>query len=295
MSENACAVFEFRHSANDPDLPRDKMIRILKTYCKKWSFQIERGEQTGYVHFQGAFSLIKKKRKLTLANDIHAAFGIYLHHCEPVASNNLENFDVYSQKLDTRIEGPWTDITERDVYIPRQYRDIDLWPWQRMILYHHDAFEPRVINWVYDPEGNHGKSTIAAYMSLHCGAIDMPPINDALMLTQTLCDILSARECRTPRTIFIDLPRCASKERLYGMLTAIEQIKKGHVEDLRYSYKHWWFDSPNVWVFSNTDLPHSDLSADRWRRWVFNGNELVQEVPVITTNFQTIVHREDSN
>lgn len=280
MSENGCYIYEWRHSVDDTDINRDKLIQFMKDFCKKWSFQIECGESSEYIHYQGAFSLIKKKRPGTLAKEVELFFGKYFMHMEPVSSNNIDTFDVYSQKKDTRIQGPWTDITEREIYVPIQYRGLQLRPWQALILAANTAFDFRHINWVYDEIGNRGKSTIAALMALHHGAIDMPPINDALLLTQTLCDILVATKNRHPGTIFIDLPRCASKERLYGILTAIEQIKKGHVEDLRYNYKHWWFDSPQVWVFSNTDIPASDLSADRWIRWVFNDrDELVREDP----------------
>ena len=33
--------------------------KVLKDYAKKWAFQLEEGD-TGYKHFQGRFSLMKK-------------------------------------------------------------------------------------------------------------------------------------------------------------------------------------------------------------------------------------------
>lgn len=67
--------------------------------------------------------------------------------------------------------------------------------------------------------------------------------------------------------MFFDMPRAMPKQALHGLYTAIEQIKKGKVYDLRYHYKDWWFDSPQIWVFSNTMPDRSLLSADRWKVW----------------------------
>ena len=47
-------------------------------------------------------------------------------------------------------------------------------------------------------------------------------------------------------------------------MIAIEQIKKGHVCDVRHHYKDWWFDSPQIWVFSNSKVDIQFLSRDRW-------------------------------
>lgn len=57
------------------------------------------------------------------------------------------------------------------------------------------------------------------------------------------------------------------KNKLYGIYSAIEQIKKGKLVDLRYHYKCWWIDSPQIWVFSNRMPDTRMLSADRWKLW----------------------------
>lgn len=264
MTNQVC-LWEWRHSANK--IKVHEILDFMRTYTKKYSFQLERGE-TGYEHFQGAFSLIKKKRKTELLHLFSP------EHLQPVATNNSRGFDLYAQKADTRIDGPWTD-KDTDKFVPDQYKNLEPRPWQKVIMLHHNLFYTRTIHWVYDEVGNRGKSTVASLMELTTDAIDLPPVNDAQMLIQTLCDILIAKQCRTPGTIFIDLPRCASKDKLYGFLIAVEQIKKGHVMDLRHHYKDWWFNSPQIWIFSNSDIPQSDLSSDRWCRWVFVGDELV--------------------
>lgn len=59
-----------------------------------------------------------------------------------------------------------------------------------------------------------------------------------------------------------------NKERLGGIYSAIEQIKKGKLYDLRHCYKEYWIDSPTIWVFSNIPPDLSLLSKDRWKIWV---------------------------
>jgi hypothetical protein len=61
-----------------------------------------------------------------------------------------------------------------------------------------------------------------------------------------------------------------SKENLGGLFSAIETIKDGYVYDERNHFKEWWFDSPNIWVFTNS-VPETDyLSKDRWVYWEVN-------------------------
>lgn len=271
---NPCSQYEFRHSAEgEHACTREQIIETLKKIAKKWIFQLERSHE-GYVHWQGSFSLIKKSRKNTLLELLRTNSLVQFMHMAPIC--HAGTAFAYVTKLDTRVEGPWKDTDFQDQYIPRQYRNLTLRPWQQMILEMNTDFDTRKINYVWDQTGNHGKSTIASIMELMHGCVDLPPVNDAKQLMESLCDILMARETRNPGTIFMDLPRCMGKERLNGVLTAVEEIKKGKAYDMRNHYRQWWFDSPNIWVFSNTKVPRSDLSSDRWVVWKFEGDNLVQ-------------------
>lgn len=84
------------------------------------------------------------------------------------------------------------------------------------------------------------------------------------------CDILMAKDCRTPGIVFVDLPRSMDPKRLAPFMVAIEQIKKGHVCDVRHHYKDWWFDTPQVWCFANWLPDMQYLSSDRWRIWTIS-------------------------
>ena len=269
---NQLAVYDFTLKADDRE--PDEVLKHLRTIGKKFCFQKEEGD-TGYVHYQGRVSLFKKRR-LTECKALFSSVGYGDIHLSPTSNEAQKGPPFYCMKLDTRIDGPWTDAKE-EVYVPRQYRDIldNLHAYQQTIWDSADRFDPRTINYIYDIDGNNGKSTIASLMELYKRGIDLPPMNDSEKLIQSVCDILMATENRDPKCMFIDMPRAMDKKRLGSMYSAIEQIKKGKVFDTRYSYKSWWFDSPQIWVFANSRPDLSYLSQDRWRLWEIKNGTLV--------------------
>lgn len=64
---------------------------------------------------------------------------------------------------------------------------------------------------IYDPQGNNGKSTLAAIAELTCDAIDLPPLNDFKDLIALLCNICMDKHLRAPGLVFVDLPRAMKK------------------------------------------------------------------------------------
>jgi len=262
-------LYDFRLNAEG--LSEQVIITSLKRIAKHFIFQEERGEASGYLHYQGRMSLMKKRRKHELMKDfkdldLEMPVPNYL---EPTTSEEfrIKSFS-YVIKDVTRTRGPWSDKDEKK-YIPRQYRNLleKLYPYQKVIFDSANIFDTRSINLIYCPKGNIGKSTIASLCELFGKGIDLPPINDSEKLIQSCCDICIAKDIRDPSPVFIDMPRAMGKERLYGIYTAIEQIKKGKLFDLRYSYKEYWIDSPQIWVFSNLVPDLELLSHDRWKIW----------------------------
>lgn len=242
---------------------------------KTWIFQKEKGEKTEREHFQGMISLKTKRTK----GECLRVMGTLPEHFAPLSNNCIKSGSegFYQTKPDTRIDGPWSD-KDFERYIPRQYRGLEkcLRPWQEVVWHSSEWIENRIINVIIDPEGNNGKSTIAALMELHGRGIDLPPTNDKKELIQSLADILMEKELRTPKTLFIDIPRADKQDKLFGLYAAIEQIKKGKVIDTRYKYREWWFDSPVVWVFCNEEPQKGYVSSDRWVNWRIVNDELIK-------------------
>jgi hypothetical protein len=270
MTENtACAVWDFR--ANEDNYTSEELLEWMKANTKKYCFQLEESDN-GYIHWQGRFSLIKKRTKAPLLRIMKDK----PNYLKPTSSQNHQEEFFYAMKEDTRKQGPWRDDNNQppgsasEIYIPKQYRDLPLRPWQQKLLQDANLFNSREINLIYDPVGNRGKSTVAAIAELTCGGIDMPPLNDFKELLALLCDICMDGKLRSPSPIFFDLPRALDKTRLYGIYSAIEQVKKGKLYDCRYHYKAWWIDSPVIWVFSNILPDRNLLSNDRWKIWTFS-------------------------
>lgn len=261
MTTNACAVWDFR--ANQDLLTLSEINKFMKDNCKKWAFQLEKSD-TGYVHWQGRFSLIKKRLKKPLMS----MFPVdkVPHYLEPTVKENHQEEFFYAMKKDTRVEGPYTDKDNEKVYIPSQYLLLHdkLYDWQKFLL--ECPVDERKIICVYDPVGNHGKSTLSAIAELYYNGIDLPPISDYKELVAVACNIVQSQgDYDKPRTFLLDMPRSLPKKDLQGMYAAIEQMKKGKLFDMRYKYKSVWIETPKIIVFTNV-LPDVDLlSHDRWQ------------------------------
>lgn len=255
--KSPCNVYDF--TAFNYDI--NDVCKWLNTWCKKWKFQEEICPSTGKEHLQGKFSLKKKDRISHMVN----YNGCNLHF-SLTSTNNKDGFS-YVQKEETFKMGGvrMTDEIYEKEFRPKQFKNISLYQYQSDILESWKTFDDRKLNFIYDPLGKKGKSTISSIIEFdHHAGVDMPPINDAKDLVQTACNICKSRNLRHDIIFMIDLPRSLNKERLYGVYAALEQMKKGHLYDTRFKYTTWWIDAPTIWVMSN-ELPNQDaMSKDRW-------------------------------
>ncbi len=267
-------VWDFRAN-EDYYYSEDELRGYMNQLAKQFAFSLEEGD-SGYVHWQGRMSLFKVRRKTELMSLMEKVGMKIPNYLEPTSKDQAGRRSFsYVMKADTRIRGPFTD-KDKAAYIPRQYVNMELYPYQQQIIDSKNEFDFRIVDCIIDKKGNNGKSTVASIADLLHGAVDLPWVNDADRLIASLCDILIAKQERKPGIIFMDMPRAVSKDKLYQLYAAIEQIKKGKVWDMRNSYKEWWFDSPRIWVFTN-ELPDVTLlSADRWRFWQIEDKRLVR-------------------
>ncbi|AXH74683.1 MAG: putative viral replication protein [Cressdnaviricota sp.] len=257
-----CCVWDFTAPSENND--SNEIKNMLRENCKKWCFQLERGE-TGYEHYQGRVSLKTKTRLTGLKKLFPNNF-----HWSPTSNENRDN-TFYVSKEETRLDGPWSN-KDVEIYIPRQIREIEkLYPWQQFVVDTYDVWNTRQINCIVDVKGCNGKSTLTQYMRAHKLAFKIPFCNDFKDIMRIVYDV------PTYRCYIIDIPRAIQKDRLFQMYSAIEEVKGGYAYDDRYSFRDKVFDCPNIWVFMNVYPSVELFSRDRWILWdIDENNDLIR-------------------
>lgn len=232
--------------------------KLLNTHCKQWVFQEEIAPSTGTHHYQGRLSL-KTKERLTGAIKKFPGW-----HLSPTLKENVAT-DFYVTKSETRHAGPWRNDDPEPIYIPRQIREIqELRLWQKKVVWSANKWDPRTINVIVDTKGNSGKSILSMYCVVHKIGERIPFANDFRDMMRMVANL------PTSKMYIFDIPRALDKKALRQFFGGIEEIKSGCAFDDRYEFKRKIFDSPTIWVFTNT-LPDAEwLSHDRWKFWEIN-------------------------
>lgn len=141
-----------------------------------------------------------------------------------------------------------------------EYIDTVWKPWQQSILDELEG-EPhkRTITWIYEREGNVGKSYLVKYICLKY---------DAIIADGKRCDILNqirvwmeAHPEKSPKCLVMDIPRTSQNFVSYGLL---ESVKNGMAFSGKYEGGRLLFHHPHVVVFSNNFPDTSTMSRDRW-------------------------------
>lgn len=229
-----------------------ELYEPIKDYIKKYGIQLER-TMSGYEHWQGRISLIKKKRYNEIIKLLPKA------HWSPT-SNGAGDVYLYTTKADTRIEGPYRDDIEAPT-MTRQLQEFlheELYEWQKQVLLRCNEKNDRMITVIYDTEGNLGKSIFAEYLEYKDLAEEVPPFRN-------MEDIFQWVYGRPKKKNYIfDMPRGMKKDKLGEFYAGIEIIKNGVAYDKRYTAKKIRFDRPNIFVFTNMLPVFELLSKDRW-------------------------------
>lgn len=267
MTKSGVCVYDLTIPCNKVSF--DDLLGFMKSECKMWAFQKEKGEETEYLHYQCRVSLKVKKRVSTMVKLVNEK--IPGSHVSPTSTQNSGN-QFYVLKDETRVDGPWTD---QDVEMPINLRKTPEWyPWQQRIIDGLSTYEERVINVIIDTVGCQGKSLLANWLAVRKRACKIPPYNDHKDIMRMVMNH------PTVSCYFVDIPRAVDQKCMHNFYGALEEIKNGHAYDERYRWKEKWFDPPQVWVFTNT-WPNDDwLSKDRWRFWRIEKRELIRIVRV---------------
>lgn len=246
------------------------MCLALDAIAKRWAFQREECPKTKKPHWQGRVSLHKKKR-LTELKAISDKTVLKGAHWSPT-SNAGKGKMSYVMKLDTRIDGPWTDEMPRPTPMPADVKLVEAkrLPWQTDLLgklctvdeFGKDTWD-RKINILYHKSGNIGGTLFGKWLQYKGFACMLPP-------AQKIEDLMAMVLCKpTATAYYIDVPREIKGGSDFW--SGIETLKGGYAYDKRYKFREKMFTPPHVWLKMNYIPDRKHLSADRWDIWTVNG------------------------
>lgn len=258
-------TWDIRYNADMFENEND-LFDSIKGVAKHYVFQLEEGD-SGYKHYQGRISLIKKRRK----QEKHLLLKLFKdkppNYLEPTSSpEHFKGDAFYMMKEDTRLLGPWTD---KDEVIPltaqmKIFNKFTLRPYQAKLKEMSTTFDMRKIDLLYDPNGNIGKSLFSEYLCYQGLAEEIPSFR--------LMDDIFQWVCSRPikKCYIVDMPRGMKKDKLGDFYSGIEVIKNGVAYDKRYNARLIRFDRPRIFVFTNMLPEFSLMSKDRWNVWIID-------------------------
>ncbi len=263
------------------------LIELCKETCKKWCFQLEKGE-TGFIHYQMRLNLIKKGRKKQVLDLFRIKIGdeyMQFFHITPT-NKNVQDFYSYVNKAQSRIGEPHSD---RDVVADcnkkvmttqlKEYRTHNPRPYQlqlqQIIEQHKITPDFRSIYFIQDTYGSIGKSVFVEDLEYKGLCEELPPMNNMEDISQwvasTIVDkngnyIAKAKDC-----YFIDIPRSRNEDKLNGFLSGIEHLKDGKAFDKRYLARKVRFNRPIIVCLCNSFPSSFDgLTRNRWKCYTVN-------------------------
>lgn len=236
--------------------PNDYQKQLEDSFTKngatKYIFQPEKGQQNGTPHIQGAVTFSNKVRpfpSLELPKQIswRAARGAWRDQLR------------YCAKSETK-DGPTVLFGCR---LPREVNTItkeQFYPWQqKMATILEGEPNERHIYWLWEGEGNIGKSAFVKYMVVKEEAIFCAgsKTNDIINLVYN-----AYIAGKSTDIILWDLPRQSEGKISFN---ALEMLKNGLIANMKYETGTAVFATPHIVVLCNHEpVDMHLLSQDRW-------------------------------
>lgn len=209
-------------------------------------FQLERGEN-GTPHYQ-----IVLVWKNAVVAPLNLAKQIHWEHCRDINKSIL-----YCSKKDTRIDGPWTF----NYTLPREIKTIlkeNMYPWQKDVIRIIDEpIDDRKVYWMYEEQGNMGKTSLAKYICNNYKALYLS--GKATDVKYAVSEYLKKND--DLHVVIFDFVRSVEDFISYD---AIESIKNGIFFSGKYEGGMVNFNPPHVFCMANFEPDITKLSSDRW-------------------------------
>lgn len=205
----------------------------------------------GYCAHSNAFSFNTLKKIIPRA------------HIEKAKGSMEQNYK-YCSKQNNYITNISMDIakTPDELYedeMKEEYDNIVWKPWQQKVL---DILETkpdrRTINWIWESQGNVGKTFLCKYIDWK---------HDAILANGKSADVLQAYakffeiKKTQPKVALVDIPRVNQN---YISYSTFEKIKDGLVQSGKYEGAKLRICKHHLFVFANFEPDYDKLSNDRW-------------------------------
>ena len=240
----------------------ENIVPMCQLHSDKWIIGKEIGEN-GTPHLQGYMHL-KKKQRLT---EMKTKFGKEIHF-EIAKGDNQQNWIYCSKENNYTYGGNWK-LGEMEIDEESDIEDTIikiLKPWQTECKKLLEIDCDRKIIWIYEKEGNVGKSAFCKYMMYHY---------DANIITKgNYSDIMNRiYNLKKYEMVLFDLCRANGNKVSYN---AIEDIKNGMIFNSKYKTGIKIIASPSIMIFSNEKPELDKLSKDRWEIYNIVNNVLIK-------------------
>lgn len=262
MTHNSVAVWDITLKSGGSH-EKDAIIETLRDIAKKWCFQLEKGEESDYLHWQIRISLFKKKRlselKTLLDNKEWAGY-----HLSPTSRGGMDS--LYCMKLDTRVQGPWCDKDPEPKYVQKRFRDPVMRPWQaklekELLAMLNEGGDRHIL--MVEDEGNQGKSWFKGYMMMTRDDVVILPstLEKPNEMMEYLCSLKEIEQGWTG-IIMMDVPRATSPKHWFALAAGLETIRQGFLHDKRYRTANKIIEPPQICCFMNAKPPKNCMTSD---------------------------------
>jgi len=245
---------------------------MIKCGAKRYVYQIEKSPENGHLHFQCRVHLGKDQQYATVFDPLPQ--GAWLTPTSKAAKDNF----TYVMKEETRVEGPWTDVTyakppneivndtDYEYFLPEWYlklkKEIDIEFNQRM----NNRWLKRIF-WVYDKGGGKAKTRVKNILRYFKGYINIVPLfNNVAQLGGQIVAKTDKLTNKDFSGIVIDLPRAAELWKLdkkCELYEVLELARNGESGDPRNRWQEARFGSIPIVVFANYKPRSSDFTKGR--------------------------------
>lgn len=224
--------------------------------------------ESGTPHLQCYFKFKNQTRFSTLKKAVPRA------HWEKAKGSAQDNLKYCSKDGDfqTNIEKKWSLEEMKELVRAREYANVTWKEWQQDVL---DLIAQdsgtRTVFWIYEKEGNTGKSFLTKYLVLQNSAILTSGKSKDILYT-----VAKAVEAGIlPELVIFDVPRVSSE---FISFQAIESIKNGCAHSGKYECVQLTFPIPTVICFANCSPPREKLSKDRWVVYEIKDDKLYEKL-----------------